>query len=181
MNTNEFLISKTRELIQLNDKETNFECHFKIQSTDEKPYRAVVVSQSQLDLLPEDGKLEMKESIKGQFSGKLIQNTDEKDTWYIALEADENTTVTVNVKVNPIEAYKEVTATADAEAPPETQEKKKKFPMWLIIAIVAIVLLIGWFIIKRFFLSSSSDEPLTMREAPTSDINYLDMSDLPEI
>lgn len=181
-------LSNARELISINGDLTNFHSSFNITSANKEPFRALIVSQTILDSLDEDGTLEMKNVEKGVFAGSLTENLGNKETWYIALEADKEVSVQVNVHTEEIDQF----VASDED---EGATKKRGFPIWLILLIVAILILIGYFVWRHFFCATPKialpspqitrtpvvtpiTEPVIAVVEPPLD---MDFSDLPEV
>ncbi len=185
-------ISNSRELIALNSDLTNFQSEIRVISEKNAPFRAIVVNQTVLDSLPENGALEMKDVAKGIFSVTITKNSGVKDMWYLALEADTAINVSVTVHTEEIEPEGE----SETNIVPAKPEKTKKgIPLWLILLIMAGVFLLGYFAYKHFFAAPVSVPVPASRLtavpetiAPTINVPVaddepvtLDFSDLPEL
>lgn len=180
-------ISPNRELIPINENLTNFHSEFKVVSSDRQPFSAIIINQTALDTIPEDGAIEMRLAPKGIFSGEITENGGTFDHWYIAIKADKEGEAVVSIKTVEVD---EAVLGGDAEAVVDNpQPKTKGMSTWIIALIVVIILIAGYFIVKHFFLGPT--EPagtvapsITSSIAPTAPIVddfTIDVSDLPPI
>ena len=147
-------ITESRQLIPINGELETFKTDFSVTSNKGEPFKAIVISQSILDSLPDEKSLELRDVPKGIFSGTITENSGKKDIWYIAYESATPIEGKANIHTEYLEPYKE-----EENAPAaEVKAPGKKFPMWLIILIIGAVLLLGFILYK--FVFAKKERPL---------------------
>lgn len=152
--TKTYNVNRMKQLIDLNGDSINFDIHFKVYSTDKKPFDLVVVDQATLDNTPI---LPYQKVETGEIEGQVVQDKNVFQSHYIVLKSDEPCTCVV-------ETFKK-------ELPKTVEQTKPKIPVkpltnniintnqtsypWGKILLVVLVLGIGAYF---FFFYNKSEE-----------------------
>jgi len=159
-------LSKIQQLVPLNNTFVNFESHFEIKSKAGKPFYMLVVSQSELDALPEGDSLDFKNVSQGQMSASIKQDNNLAENWYIVLKADEPNEVEVRIQA------RELPMAADARAPFDVAVPRAKRAInWSLIVAVAIIALVAGYLIYKYVIvrpGAAVGEPLVAAAPPAA-------------
>ena len=94
--TNEYTLGKIKQLIDINGNATNFKCGFKIQSKNNVPFLAVILTQSTLD---NSESLDF-QPANGELSGEIVADKNVFHNYFLVLKAsDEHPNVNVSVSL----------------------------------------------------------------------------------
>lgn len=120
---NTYDIIKTPKLIDLNGNLTKFECQF--QATSDSPFYIAVMNQKMLD----NGEIQFRPPEK-QSGGTVKYDRDEHLPHYIALKADTNCKVNVQIKTTPLESPIKLQDYAEAPPPQMPQVTPVEIPQY---------------------------------------------------
>lgn len=134
-------LDKNNVLIDLNKNLVNFDIDFQVISDSSEPFQMAVVNQTELD-----NNVYKFNDIVGAIEGNININKNEFQNQYILLRSEKPQQVTVNI------SRKEL----NRPLPPQPQqsmtitpEQPSKIPWFKIILIVAIILVGGYFLMKK--------------------------------
>lgn len=114
--TKEYTLGKIKQLVDINGNATNFKCIFKIQSENNAPFLAVILTQSTLD---NSESLDF-QPANGQLSGEIIADKNVFHNYFLVLKATEEHP---NVKVSVSLQFEQL---ADNMSVQRTGKLKKK-------------------------------------------------------
>ena len=132
-------LSKTQQLVDLNEDLVNFELTFTVTSHTKKPFNMIVVDQSTLDNNPN---LEFK-NVDHTISGDIISDKNIYQNYFLCLKAD--TPCDVDVEIEKKEIPPNLTSPAPTENAIEN-ENNQKSNMVKYLAILGIILLVCGFL-----------------------------------
>jgi hypothetical protein len=204
MTTKTYKLNEINQLIELNGDKTNFEIDFDIVSKNKEPFKAKVISESDLN---SGKKIEYQIVENGIISGKVINDKGVFQSYFLLLKSDKPTecNVTINLKEIPIntELQKEemlrqrklIEEQLERQNPFNiTQTKQKntilkyisdywRIGVLCIIVLCIIVLGLAWFINKNKNVPLTEDA-IKVPEVPeanlqgvsTQDVNFPEVS-----
>jgi len=149
----QYILSKIKQVININNREVNFKCNYYITSDDNTPFYVAITDQETLDNNP---KLDFQIATTGIFQGEFTQTDNTYKPYYIILKSDAPTNVKIVLSVD--------------ELPITEPEKKTNYNMKLIIFIMTIIVIIVALYLSPFSLKQSS-KPFTV--ASSSVLNKL--------
>jgi hypothetical protein len=151
--TKTYNVNRMKQLIDLNGDSINFDIHFKVYSTDKKPFDLVVVDQATLDNTPI---LPYQKVETGEIEGQVVQDKNVFQSNYIVLKSDEPCTCVVET------FKKELPKTVEQPKPKITPKpltnniiKTNETYPWGKILLVVLVLGIGSYF---FFFYNKTEE-----------------------
>ena len=188
MTTKTYKLNEINQLIELNGDKTNFEIDFDIVSKNKEPFKAKVISESDLN---SGKKIEYQIVENGIISGKVINDKGVFQSYFLLLKSDKPTecNVTINLKEIPIntELQKEemlrqrklIEEQLERQNPFNTTQKKQKNTIlkyisnyWGIGVLCIIVLGLLWFINKN----KNKNVPLTEDVLKVPEVNLQGVS-----
>lgn len=158
-------LSKIQQLVSLNNMFVNFESQFEIKSKADKPFYMLVVSQSELDSLPEGDALDFKHVSQGKMSASIKQDNNLAENWYIVLKSDEPNEVEVRIQARELPMAADARAPFDVAAP----RAKRSINWSFIIAVVIIALIAAYLIYKYVIVRPGPGEPVVAIPIPPSE------------
>ena len=98
---NIYNVNQIKQLINLNNNKTNFDLTFEVKSLSNKPIKAVVVSEANLN---SGNQIEYKDVIDGYISGNIINDKGVYQNYFLLLKSDEpnECEVIINIKDIPL-------------------------------------------------------------------------------
>lgn len=148
-----YTIGKTRQLIQLNEGNENFELSFQVNRTSQRgEFYGVILDE-------QNAKSEMdttfQPSNNGMLTGQMTWNQNIPKKFFLVLYADEPLNVSVDIKMSPLSPVKEeqkeveVKETFDDEVVPP--KKKRGFLGYLKIFLIIAMIGVGAYLLYRYF------------------------------
>ena len=168
--TNVYSVNQIKQLIDLNQNKTNFEVTFEVKSLDGTPFKAVVLSEGDLN---SGNAIAYKDVENGYISGHIVNDKGVYQNYFLLLKADNpvECEVTLNIKDIPInpeveiqkqQYYLEQNRLKSSECKPKTD--------WVLIIGIIVIVSVGlWFMFgsskpKNKLLTES----ITKAELPVS-------------
>lgn len=98
----EYIITKLKRLVDLNNNVTNFKLRFTVSAIDgpDTPFECIVLDQEILDNIDESN-IEFKH-VKGSLSGEVISDKNIYKNYLLLMRADNPTTVTVDITMEEL-------------------------------------------------------------------------------
>ena len=93
-------VNKIKQLIDLNGDKTNFDLTFQVRSTNNEPFEALVVSQSQLD---SGADLEYKNVTNGFISGNIVSDKNVYQNYFLLLKSENPIQCEVDLSIKEIQ------------------------------------------------------------------------------
>lgn len=84
--TNRYMLSKIRQLIELNGESVNYKINFRAMSLNKQPFEALVVSQTELDKNPS---LEYQKVADGMIEAQINNDNNIYQSYFLILKADQ--------------------------------------------------------------------------------------------
>lgn len=102
MNSNEYIITKLKRLVDLNANTVNFKLAFTVTATDglEHTFQCVVMDQATLDTIDESD-IQFK-TVTGSLSGEVVADKNIYKNYLLILRADVPTTVRVDTQIEEL-------------------------------------------------------------------------------
>jgi hypothetical protein len=99
--TRTYTVNKFKQLIELNDNKTNFDISFEVKSKDGSPFKALVISEADLN---SGNPLEYQDVHEGNISGNIVNDKGVFQTYFLLLKAENEIEcdVTISVKEIPL-------------------------------------------------------------------------------
>ncbi len=170
-------ITQFKTLVDLNEGLQLFELSYNISSTNGKPFKMVIVSESTLN----SGKpLEYKDVIDGQIEGKVFNDNPRiNETYFAVLQSDEPTECEVNTVIQEIKPTQELIQPRQ-QRELEHSSCKDQFNWPLILCFIAIIAIIIWYL---FYFKTSKTKTPTQNNETAIEIKTADVSPklVPEI
>jgi hypothetical protein len=146
MTTKTYLIDKIKQLIDLNEKNINFEVEFHIQSKDGSPFEFSITDEDQLDK-----KLNYQKSVHGIGYGKFLYDKNKYLNHFLVLKSDNK--CECQVKINrtelPLKENLEIEKTNSTLTPSTSNSDYKKYILYGIIILVVIIIIFYFFKIYK--------------------------------
>ena len=96
---NVYSVNQIKQLIDLNNNKTNFDLTFEVKSLNNKPFRAVVLSEAQLN---SGNPIEYKEVREGYISGNIVNDKGVYQNYFLLLKSDDPQDCEVTLSIRDI-------------------------------------------------------------------------------
>lgn len=149
-------INERHQLIDLNKELTNFKLSFECESADE--YKVYITNQNELEM-KNLNELPMK-TVKGKINGNIVADKNEYNNYFMILQSDKPTVVTVKVNLEPIhivdtpskpEQEQGDVKPLDAQNNEPLKKPQSKSNIFMIIIWIIIFVLLGYLIYIFYF------------------------------
>ena len=127
-------LSTIKQLVDLNGDSANFDISFKVSSHNGEPFDIVIVDQTTLD---NSAELDYKKALNGTMSGKIVQDKNEYQNYFLCLRADQP--CNVDVEIEKKDPPPPVAPTFVSTPPPD----KPNNSGWWKIILIGIVVVLG--------------------------------------
>ena len=152
--TKTYVLSKVKQLIDLNGDSINFNLNFKVTSRDDTPFQVLVVDQTTLDNSEE---LKYKDA-KNSISGNIIADKNIYQNYFLILKSNKECTVDVELTKN------DLPKTPDKIESSKPLGRKMLIPSdpssfsWKKIAILTVVVISGLALLWYFYKKGTLDQ-----------------------
>lgn len=144
--------SNLKHIIDINEDRKNFQASFLVQSQNNQPFEAIVISQSDMDNMEQ---FPFKQSVDGVFSGEIESNQNRSETYFLILRSKAEVSVNVQIQITPLPEMKEQTLT--------TMVDTKKNPyVWIVVGGVSLFAL--YFLYQHF--SKGPEKVVMVKKSP---------------
>lgn len=135
-------LNRIKQLVDLNGDSTNFDIMFKVTSRNGEPFDIVVVDQTTLD---NSSDLDYKTAVQGTMSGRIVQDKNEYQNYFLCLKADQPCEVDIEIVKNVPESLQGQPQAPDFSPPQQTPEPPSKksheginWKLWIVIGLIVI-------------------------------------------
>jgi hypothetical protein len=166
---NTYILSKVKQLIDLNGDSINFDISFTVNCQDDTPFKLLVVDQTTLDNSEE---LEYKEQTN-TISGNIVADKNVYQNYFLILKAEKECKVDVEItkKELPITPTPENESIENKQL--QEQENSIDWKKIMLIAVSVCVLLLLWYLYNKKTSQSKNVQPVNnLVQAPPLDIGY---------
>lgn len=149
------LLSKIRQLIDLNGNSVNFEVDYRVVSDSKKPFEIAIVSQTQLDRMP----VLPYKKVNGVDQGTFSYNKGEYQNYFMVLKSDQGNSVNIEINKKELKSQpnnfppqypREPTSPSSSSSSPSSS--------WKIWAIIGVVIVGGGIIAWLYFSQKKKDK-----------------------
>ena len=102
---NTYNVNQIKQLIDLNNNKTNFELNFEVKSLNGAPFKALVISEADLN---SGNTLDYKDVVEGYINGKIINDKGVYQNYFLLLKADIPTECEVILDIKDIHLNPEI-------------------------------------------------------------------------
>ena len=102
---NRYNVNQIKQLIDLNKNKTNFELNFEVKSIDDSPFKALVISEANLN---SGNPLEYKDVNEGHITGNIINDKGVYQNYFLLLKSDAPTECDVTIDIKDVQLNPEV-------------------------------------------------------------------------
>jgi hypothetical protein len=120
-NTRTYKVNKFKQLIELNDNKTNFDVSFDVKSKDGSPFKALVISEADLN---SGNPLDYQEVHDGNISGNIVNDKGVFQTYFLLLKAENEIECDVTIYVKEIPLNQQLQEHNDMVSQQQRQQQR---------------------------------------------------------